>query len=864
LFSAVSGILPVHAASQSTQRFDDQEIAKRICEAMDDTRSTYNTGEANFGFLYEENRGCQNEGPQNKEWDTFGFWAVATWIQEGHQYQENINELTTVFTYKDSVYSRQVTVGTHQGMYMISSDGAKLYTMLYWGDSSLFATFGAEKNINLSSLSEEKKNTLFKKMQDDALRYAQTLETSLVQHDAYDVLVSEKPEKLPIIFLPGVAGSWLFATRGSSSDQTWPVGGTDTRYMFLQDDGIKPSDSTVTIKATDILRSGGPLNFYGGMIDYLTSKGYELDQDLFLFPYDWRLDNAKHVSDLDKLVDSVKAKTGAEKVILIAHSMGGIISKAYVNNEGKNKVDSLITIGTPFFGAVKPYYALVNGYNFANPFVTQLSMKIMAQNAPAVYQLLPQVPFIHDMELLRDLTLEESQKIKYKEVKEGRLSYYETENNNWFFNDKLVKKSNEFHEKIGPKSNPTPLQDGVKHYVIIGYGVSTLSEYLVYDVPKEQQHLELLGRSVRLVPNFDDGDGTVPIWSSQISKVTSTYYIHHTDDASAEHGKLTDNPEVQKIVDSILDKKPLSTNSYTPSDGLSKTDYTSFSLQSDAHLTILDQTGSGRLGINEKGEIQETIPTGTFLAIDGAEYASVTNLDTKYKVQVNGIQPGQFLLGIDIAKDGIKSSFSYPEVSVKQGDIAEFEFVPAAISDTLPDLKIKSGQSVANLAAELKGTEKILPTKFEVKSNSGVKDNGDNQNNDTVVPQKGGCLIATAAFGTELSPQIQLLRETRDNILLDTKSGTTFMNGFNQFYYSFSPTVADWERENPMFKEFVKLAITPMISSLSILNYADMDSEASVLGYGISLILLNVGMYFVAPAIVIVGIRKKFKSCLVF
>ena len=55
----------------------------------------------------------------------------------------------------------------------------------------------------------------------------------------------------------------------------------------------------------------------------------------------------------------------------------------------------------------------------------------------------------------------------------------------------------------------------------------------------------------------------------------------------------------------------------------------------------------------------------------------------------------------------------------------------------------------------------------------------------------------------------------------------------------------------------VKIAITPMISSLSILNYVDMDSEVEVLGYGISLILLNVGMYFVAPAIVMMRIRKK-------
>ena len=111
----------------------------------------------------------------------------------------------------------------------------------------------------------------------------------------------------------------------------------------------------------------------------------------------------------------------------------------------------------------------------------------------------------------------------------------------------------------------------------------------------------------------------------------------------------------------------------------------------------------------------------------------------------------------------------------------------------------------------------------------------------------GGCLIATATFGSEFSTEVQQLRELRDNTLLQTESGSTFMNGFNSFYYSFSPTIADWERQNPVFKEAVKIAITPLITSLSILNYVDMDSEAEVLGYGISLILLNLGMYVVAP-----------------
>ena len=122
---------------------------------------------------------------------------------------------------------------------------------------------------------------------------------------------------------------------------------------------------------------------------------------------------------------------------------------------------------------------------------------------------------------------------------------------------------------------------------------------------------------------------------------------------------------------------------------------------------------------------------------------------------------------------------------------------------------------------------------------------------------KSGCLIATAAFGTELAPQVQLLREVRDNVLFSTGSGTVFMAGFNEFYYSFSPGVADLERQNPVFKEAVKVVITPMLSTLSILNYVDINSESEMLGYGIGLILLNAGMYFVIPALVIMKLRTR-------
>jgi hypothetical protein len=81
------------------------------------------------------------------------------------------------------------------------------------------------------------------------------------------------------------------------------------------------------------------------------------------------------------------------------------------------------------------------------------------------------------------------------------------------------------------------------------------------------------------------------------------------------------------------------------------------------------------------------------------------------------------------------------------------------------------------------------------------------------------------------------------------------MNTFNDVYYSFSPTIADMERESPLFKEAVKLGLTPLLSSLAIMENA--ESESEVLGLGLSVIALNLGMYLGLPAIVIIGIKKR-------
>jgi hypothetical protein len=194
-------------------------------------------------------------------------------------------------------------------------------------------------------------------------------------------------------------------------------------------------------------------------------------------------------------------------------------------------------------------------------------------------------------------------------------------------------------------------------------------------------------------------------------------------------------------------------------------------------------------------------------------------------------------------------------ISVSNGDVAtvlgettsgeftiyhdDYDFMDGTmlIANHINDYTLKEWTDVSTFSKNV-STESVKET-TSVKSGNG-----------------GGCLIATATYGSELATEVQQLRELRDNTLLNTESGSAFMSTFNNVYYSFSPVIADMEREHPMFKEAVKLGLTPMLSSLTIMENA--NSESEVLGLGLSVIALNLGMYIALPAIVVVGIRKKF------
>ena len=129
-------------------------------------------------------------------------------------------------------------------------------------------------------------------------------------------------------------------------------------------------------------------------------------------------------------------------------------------------------------------------------------------------------------------------------------------------------------------------------------------------------------------------------------------------------------------------------------------------------------------------------------------------------------------------------------------------------------------------------------------------------------PTQSQCLIATAAFGSELTPQVQYLRHFRDHYILSTASGTAFMNAFNTFYYSFSPQIAEYEREQLWLQTTVKVALYPLFGTLMAAEHvytAVGGGEAGAIFAG-AISSMLIGAIYLGPIVYIVTRGVKVES----
>lgn len=131
----------------------------------------------------------------------------------------------------------------------------------------------------------------------------------------------------------------------------------------------------------------------------------------------------------------------------------------------------------------------------------------------------------------------------------------------------------------------------------------------------------------------------------------------------------------------------------------------------------------------------------------------------------------------------------------------------------------------------------------------------------TVIIRVSPCLIATAAFGSELSPEVQFLRTFRDQQVIRTFAGSSFMTVFNAWYYSFSPGVAQFEYAHSTARTIIRLTLYPLIGILHLSSFTysvlGMEPEFAVLASGVVATFLIGLIYLAIPVSCLIWFSRR-------
>ena len=208
----------------------------------------------------------------------------------------------------------------------------------------------------------------------------------------------------PVILIPGITATYLNRDYGDRGE-IWPNLGRlllspDDSFLndlALNEDGTENIEYPIVVG--DIIREIATVDVFAGLIKELTDAGYIEGEDLFVFPYDWRFSTENISILLKEKIDEVLFKTNHEKVDIVAHSMGGLVAKKYISDNGEDKIDQLIFLGTPQLGVPKAFKVLMfgdhMGYKFLFMNLNNLRAKFISQNMPSVYELLPSLKYLN-------------------------------------------------------------------------------------------------------------------------------------------------------------------------------------------------------------------------------------------------------------------------------------------------------------------------------------------------------------------------------------------------------------------------------------------------------------------------------------
>ena len=426
----------------------------------------------------------------------------------------------------------------------------------------------------------------------------------------------------PVIIIPGITGTYLYQNR-DPFDEVWinllklALPGED-RYLnelMLDINGREYQDRPMVVG--DIIRSAAGVEVYSGLIEDMLDNGYAEGENLFVFPYDWRFSNEHSAQLLDEKIKQVLTQTGSDNVDIVAHSMGGLVSKQYLFTEGSDVVDQVVFVGTPHLGAPKTFKALMYGddmgYKFFLLGLSRSRMRHISQNMPAVFELLPSQTYFNKVGgYVVDGTDSSNEVLmSYAEVQDYMIS--EGRNELMF----------PFAEKLHENIDDLDLSE-VDVHNFVGCGEKTIGQIVL------RKKLSWVGLGLLEVDDYDirytNSDGTVPIYSAEAVSYGTKYIVK-----GSTHGKLPSADGVRESIVSILTGQDLPSSPHI----LPNTDGCKFSgkivsTHSPVEMHIYDEAGN-HAGPDENGDIELNIPGVVFDEIGEENFAFLPD-GANYKV----------------------------------------------------------------------------------------------------------------------------------------------------------------------------------------------------------------------------------------
>jgi len=529
----------------------------------------------------------------------------------------------------------------------------------------------------------------------------------------FDPWVGKEEEKVPVIIVPGIMGSYLKRDELEMTE-VWPniikmlLPGDDSylNELAMQTNGY-PDLTNPLLLPTDIIRKIYSSNFFQGLIDELESNGYQEGENLFVFPYDWRWfidwtagnDPFSTIQSLKEKVESILDSTSANKVNIIAHSMGGLVSKYYIQHFGTSTVDKFIDIATPHLGAPKAYKILMYGDDLGFNLLGILgansnTIKNISQNIPSVYQLLPSQNYFNPADSDYAYYIYDMHDLDNNGIT-GRLDYSGSIEfmANTGRNEYLLDFNNSLHSQI---DNYSPIEDNIQTFNIVGCGQPTIGQIFMMNKDKSGKYEYGL--------KYINGDETVPLASAENLMADDAYYVTDT-----KHAYLPSADGVKQLILAMLQGQADAFN-YQDYNNLTK-DASScnfsgkqISFHSPIELHVYDEENN-HLGPNQDGDIEIRIAGAQYDIIDDNKFVFLPE-DQDYLIigkatasgncnmRIQNIMDSQYLqmiyyneIPLDSASTTVVLELSeeqddYSLAIDQQGDgIFEQQFAPSAILD---------------------------------------------------------------------------------------------------------------------------------------------------------------------------------------